>query len=52
MAVCDTDCDPSLVQYPIPASDDSLKGLELIASILGRACREGYQEWSKKQSPS
>jgi small subunit ribosomal protein S2 len=43
IAVCDTDCDPTLVQYPIPANDDSLNGLQLIAETLGHACKEGHE---------
>jgi small subunit ribosomal protein S2 len=42
VAICDSDCDAGAVQYPIPANDDSMTGVELIAGVLGRACREGY----------
>ncbi|KAJ1569655.1 hypothetical protein HK096_002392 [Nowakowskiella sp. JEL0078] len=41
IALCDTNCDPRLVQYPIPANDDSLAGVELIAGILSRSVKEG-----------
>jgi ribosomal protein S2 len=48
IAICDSDCDPSLVlkvnfkvQYSIPANDDSETGLRLIASVLAEACKEG-----------
>jgi small subunit ribosomal protein S2 len=43
IAVCDTDCDPAKVQYPIPANDDSLLGLKLIAGVLSRAAKEGSE---------
>jgi small subunit ribosomal protein S2 len=41
IAICDTDCDPRLVQYPIPANDDSVSGVGLIAGVLGLAAKEG-----------
>lgn len=50
IAICDTDCDPSLVQYPIPASDDSLAGVELVATLLGQACKSGHEAWTAAQN--
>jgi small subunit ribosomal protein S2 len=44
IAVCDTDCDPSKVQYPIPANDDSSASLSLIAGVLSRASKEGFDK--------
>ncbi|KAJ3151889.1 37S ribosomal protein, mitochondrial [Geranomyces michiganensis] len=41
IAICDTDCNPRRVQYPIPANDDSVTGVELIARALSMASREG-----------
>jgi small subunit ribosomal protein S2 len=45
IALCDTDCDPTKVQYPIPGNDDSYEGVELICKTLGEACRRGHQEF-------
>ena len=44
IALCDTDCDPSKVQYPIPGNDDSVTGLKLIAGVLAQASREGWDK--------
>ncbi|EGF78568.1 hypothetical protein BATDEDRAFT_4793, partial [Batrachochytrium dendrobatidis JAM81] len=41
IAVCDTNTDPTLVQYPIPANDDSIAGIKLIAGVLSAASRDG-----------
>ena len=41
IAICDTDCDPRMVTYPIPANDDSLTGIELISGVLALAAKEG-----------
>ncbi|KAJ3308167.1 37S ribosomal protein, mitochondrial [Boothiomyces sp. JEL0838] len=48
VAICDTDCDPTGVSYPIPANDDSVAGVGLIAGVLGKACREGHERWMQE----
>lgn len=42
IALCDTDCDPTLVQYPIPGNDDSPTGVELVSQVLSEASKKGY----------
>ena len=41
IGVIDTDANPTWVTYPIPANDDSLRCIQLIAGVLGRAGEEG-----------
>ena len=41
IGIIDTDADPSWVTYPIPANDDSLRCVMLIAGLLGKAGEEG-----------
>lgn len=43
IAICDTDCDPRHVTYPIPANDESLPGIELVTKALSIAARKGYE---------
>lgn len=43
IAVCDTDCDPRSITYPIPANDESLPGLELVAKSLAIAAKKGIE---------
>ncbi|MCC9165920.1 30S ribosomal protein S2 [Pontibacter harenae] len=43
-AVCDTNSNPELVDYPIPANDDASKSISLIVSIMGKAIEEGLSE--------
>lgn len=43
IGIIDTDADPSWVTYPIPANDDSLRCVMLIAGVLGRAGEEGQR---------
>ncbi|KAI8813392.1 ribosomal protein S2, flavodoxin-like domain-containing protein, partial [Cladochytrium replicatum] len=42
IAICDTDCDPRRVQNPLPANDDSVAGVKLIADLLSLAARKGH----------
>ncbi|SIT91247.1 30S ribosomal protein S2 [Pontibacter indicus] len=43
-AVCDTNSNPELVDFPIPANDDASKSIALIVSIIGKAIEEGLSE--------
>lgn len=43
IGIIDTDADPTRVTYPIPANDDSLRSVQLIAGVLGRAGEEGQR---------
>lgn len=47
IGIIDTDANPTWVTYPIPANDDSLRSVQLIAGVLGRAGQEG--QLSRKQ---
>ncbi|PGH27578.1 ribosomal protein S2 [Polytolypa hystricis UAMH7299] len=44
IGIIDTDADPSRVTYQIPANDDSLRSVALIAGALGRAGEEGQKK--------
>lgn len=41
VGICDTDANPELITYPIPANDDAAKSLGLIMSLLNQAVAEG-----------
>ncbi|SPQ24457.1 21080ea4-f04f-4601-98a4-d2bfe25ac136 [Thermothielavioides terrestris] len=43
IGIIDTDADPTWVTYQIPANDDSLRAVTLIAGVLGRAGERGQQ---------
>ncbi|SFG90141.1 30S ribosomal protein S2 [Pontibacter chinhatensis] len=43
-AICDTNSNPELVDFPIPANDDASKSVSLIVSIIGKAIEEGLSE--------
>jgi len=41
VAVVDTNADPSLVDYVIPANDDAIKGVHLLLDYISQAIEEG-----------
>ena len=43
-ALIDTDCDPDLVDLPIPGNDDSIRSIELVAARLADAILEGKSQ--------
>jgi small subunit ribosomal protein S2 len=43
ISILDTNCDPSVIDIPIPANDDSLRSIKLIISVLASAIINGKQ---------
>ena len=41
VAIVDTNCDPSVVQYPIPGNDDGVRAIRLITSEIATAIATG-----------
>ncbi|MGA2990305.1 MAG: 30S ribosomal protein S2 [Candidatus Korobacteraceae bacterium] len=50
VAVVDTNCDPSEVDYVIPGNDDALRAIRLFASKIADSVVEGAQVATDKQS--
>jgi small subunit ribosomal protein S2 len=46
IALIDTNCNPDLVDYPIPANDDSLKSISLLLNVLGEVIGESKRSQS------
>jgi small subunit ribosomal protein S2 len=49
-AMVDTNSDPNLVDYPIPANDDASKSIGVITKYLTGAIKEGLEERSKSKA--
>jgi small subunit ribosomal protein S2 len=41
IGICDSNSDPTNVDFPIPANDDSIGAIDLIASVIRDAVKEG-----------
>jgi small subunit ribosomal protein S2 len=44
IAVCDTNSDPTDIDFPIPANDDASQSIELIMSVIVKAIEEGLAD--------
>ncbi len=48
VAVCDTNCDPELIDYPIPGNDDAIRAIQLFCSLVSSTVNEGKTLAQKK----
>lgn len=48
VAICDTNCDPSIITYPIPGNDDAIKAIRIITQAIADSYLEGKQIWGKR----
>ncbi|WP_462398962.1 30S ribosomal protein S2 [Corynebacterium falsenii] len=49
VAVLDTNCDPDVVDYPIPGNDDAIRSATLLTSIISSAVEAGRQARAERQ---
>lgn len=49
-AIVDTNTDPGLVDFPIPANDDALKSVQLITKVVADAVIDGDQRSSARRA--
>jgi len=49
VALLDTDCNPDIIDYPIPANDDAIRSIKLITSYISSAILEGKGIEEKRQ---
>ncbi|NTW35862.1 MAG: 30S ribosomal protein S2 [Syntrophobacteraceae bacterium] len=49
VAVVDTNCDPDVIDYPIPGNDDAIRAIRLITGRIADACVEGRQRYLESQ---
>ncbi|MBZ0167210.1 MAG: 30S ribosomal protein S2, partial [Candidatus Omnitrophica bacterium] len=50
VAIVDTNCDPEVIDYPIPGNDDALKSIRLLTSIISDSVRDGYNEFATSKN--
>ena len=48
VAIVDTNANPELIDYPIPANDDAIKSLRVITHRIAEAASEGASTYAKK----
>ncbi|MBI1977218.1 MAG: 30S ribosomal protein S2 [Candidatus Omnitrophica bacterium] len=45
-AIIDTNCDPDLIDYPIPGNDDAIRSVKLICEVVSKAVSEGREKFA------
>lgn len=50
IAIVDSNADPSLVTYPIPANDDATKSIELFAELFAQVIKENKRQVKVEES--
>ncbi len=43
VAIADSNCDPDVIDYPVPGNDDAIKSIKLLTSKIAEAVLEGKQ---------
>jgi small subunit ribosomal protein S2 len=41
IAIVDSNCDPTIIDYPIPGNDDAIRAIRLLTARMADACLEG-----------
>lgn len=49
VAIIDTNCDPDVIDYPIPGNDDAIRSIKLITSRIADACLEGRARFEESR---
>ena len=52
IAPLDTNCDPDVVDYPIPGNDDAIRSINLFCKEMAEAIIEGQAELAEKEGAS
>jgi len=48
IAIVDTNCDPDLVDFPVPGNDDAIRSVRLVLSTVVQAVAQGRAEYDAK----
>ena len=50
VALIDTDCNPDLIDLPVPGNDDGLRSIDLVAKFFADAVLEGKQQAAEQKA--
>lgn len=50
IGICDSNVNPTDVDYVIPANDDAVKSIELFANLIAEAVNDGKKEWENARA--
>jgi len=46
VALVDTNCDPDVIDYPIPGNDDAIRSVRLVVNLIAEAILEGTKQFA------
>ena len=46
VALVDTNCDPDMIDYPIPGNDDAIRSIKLVTNLIAESVMKGRQEFA------
>ncbi len=50
VAVLDTNCNPDLVNYPIPGNDDAMRAVKLFCEVVAKTIKEGREQYAQQSA--
>lgn len=50
VALVDTNCDPDVIDFPIPGNDDAIKAIKLVVSIITDTIADGREHFKKGEA--
>jgi small subunit ribosomal protein S2 len=48
VAIVDTNCDPNMIDYPVPGNDDAIRAIRLILTLVGDTIGQAAGEYDKR----
>ncbi|MFC1666980.1 30S ribosomal protein S2 [Candidatus Omnitrophota bacterium] len=52
VAIIDTNADPDIIDYPIPANDDAMRSIKLIIDLITDSIMEGKKQFEQEEADS
>jgi small subunit ribosomal protein S2 len=51
IAILDTNCDPTLIDYPLPGNDDAIRSIRFFTNLIANAIIEGREGYQAEEEP-
>lgn len=48
VGIADTNCDPEVIDFPIPGNDDAIRSIKLFSNLVAESFLEGAKEWEQR----
>ncbi|MDD4029121.1 MAG: 30S ribosomal protein S2 [Caldisericia bacterium] len=51
IAILDTNCDPTMIDYPLPGNDDAIRSIRFFTNLIANAIIEGREGYQTEEEP-